>query len=97
MTLTVFIRYQIDPFKRDAFEAYARRWLEVIPKCGGDLLGLADLVRCAGLGAGPTLLQRHHIGPQLPAHGNGVERAAPSVDSGMQVEIGDGQHDPARP
>lgn len=39
MTLTVFIRYQIDPFKRDAFEAYARRWLEVIPKCGGDLVG----------------------------------------------------------
>ena len=39
MTLTVFIRYQIDPFKRDAFEAYARRWLELIPKCGGDLVG----------------------------------------------------------
>ena len=39
MTLTVFIRYQIDPFKRDAFEAYARRWLEIIPKCGGDLVG----------------------------------------------------------
>jgi hypothetical protein len=39
VTLTVFIRYQIDPFKRDAFEAYARRWLEVIPKCGGDLVG----------------------------------------------------------
>jgi len=39
VTLTVFIRYQIDPFKRDAFEAYARRWLELIPKCGGDLVG----------------------------------------------------------
>jgi hypothetical protein len=39
VTLTVFIRYQIDPFKRDAFEAYARRWLEIIPKCGGDLVG----------------------------------------------------------
>jgi hypothetical protein len=39
MTLTVFIRYQIDPFQRDAFEAYARRWLEIIPKCGGDLVG----------------------------------------------------------
>ncbi len=39
MTLTVFIRYQIDPFKRAAFEAYARRWLELIPKCGGDLVG----------------------------------------------------------
>ena len=39
MTLTVFIRYQIDPFKRAAFEAYARRWLEIIPQCGGDLVG----------------------------------------------------------
>jgi hypothetical protein len=39
VTLTVFIRYQIDPFKRAAFEAYARRWLEIIPKCGGDLVG----------------------------------------------------------
>src|SRR5260221_9935203 len=39
MTVTVFIRYQIDPFRRDAFEAYAKRWIEIIPKCGGDLLG----------------------------------------------------------
>jgi hypothetical protein len=39
MTITVFIRYQLDPFKRDDFEAYARRWLTIIPKCGGDLLG----------------------------------------------------------
>jgi hypothetical protein len=39
MTITVFIRYRIDPFKRDAFEAYARRWLTLIPKCGGNLVG----------------------------------------------------------
>jgi len=25
MTLTVFIRYQIDPFQREAFADYARR------------------------------------------------------------------------
>ena len=37
--ITVFIRYQIDPFQRDAFEEYARRWLTIIPKCGGDVLG----------------------------------------------------------
>ncbi len=36
MTITVFIRYQLDPFKRDAFEAYAKRWLTIIPKCGGN-------------------------------------------------------------
>ena len=39
MTVTVFIRYQLDPFKRTEFEAYARRWLAIIPRCGGDLLG----------------------------------------------------------
>jgi hypothetical protein len=39
MTITVFIRYQLDPYKRDQFEAYARRWMEIIPRCGGDLVG----------------------------------------------------------
>ena len=39
MTVTVFIRYQIDPFKRAMFEEYARRWLGIIPRCGGDLQG----------------------------------------------------------
>ena len=39
MTITVFIRYQIDPFKRAQFEAYAKRWLSIIPKCGGELIG----------------------------------------------------------
>jgi NIPSNAP len=39
MTITVFIRYRIDPFKRDMFERYAQRWLSIIPRCGGDLIG----------------------------------------------------------
>ncbi len=39
MTLTVFIRYQIDPFQKDAFEAYARAWRSIIPACGGNLEG----------------------------------------------------------
>ena len=39
MTVTVFIRYQLDPFKRDAFETYAKRWPDIIPRCGGDLVG----------------------------------------------------------
>jgi hypothetical protein len=39
MTVTVFIRYQIDPFKRAQFEIYAKRWLSIIPTCGGDCLG----------------------------------------------------------
>jgi hypothetical protein len=39
MTITCCIRYVIDPYQRDAFEAYARAWLTIIPACGGDLLG----------------------------------------------------------
>jgi hypothetical protein len=39
MTVTVFIRYRLDPFQRDAFEEYARRWLTIIPKCGGGVVG----------------------------------------------------------
>ena len=39
MAITCFIRYQIDPFQREAFRAYAQRWLEIIPRCGGNLLG----------------------------------------------------------
>ena len=39
MTVTVFIRYQIDPFKRTLFEEYSKRWLSIIPRMGGDLLG----------------------------------------------------------
>jgi hypothetical protein len=39
MTITCFIRYQIDPFQREAFESYARNWARTIPACGGHLLG----------------------------------------------------------
>jgi hypothetical protein len=36
VTVTVFIRYQIDPFKRTMFEEYSKRWLSIIPRMGGD-------------------------------------------------------------
>ncbi|MEI9990865.1 MAG: NIPSNAP family protein [Rhizomicrobium sp.] len=39
MTVTCCIRYVLDPYKRDAFEAYAKKWLTIIPACGGDLVG----------------------------------------------------------
>jgi hypothetical protein len=39
MTLTCIIRYQIDPFQRDAFAEYARNWARIIPECGGHLVG----------------------------------------------------------
>jgi hypothetical protein len=39
MTITCVIRYQIDPFQRDAFKKYAENWGRIIPKCGGHLVG----------------------------------------------------------
>ena len=39
MSVTCCIRYVLDPYKRDAFEAYAKNWLSIIPACGGDLIG----------------------------------------------------------
>lgn len=39
MNLTCFIRYQIDPFQREAFRAYAEAWGRIIPRCGGRLIG----------------------------------------------------------
>ena len=39
MAITCFIRYQIDPFQREAFRTYAENWGRIIPRCGGNLLG----------------------------------------------------------
>ncbi|WP_418317117.1 NIPSNAP family protein [Piscinibacter sakaiensis] len=39
MTITCFIRYQIDPFQREAFKRYAQSWGRIIPRCGGTLVG----------------------------------------------------------
>jgi hypothetical protein len=37
--ITCVIRYQIDPFQRDAFANYAQNWGRIIPRCGGHLVG----------------------------------------------------------
>jgi hypothetical protein len=39
MAITCLIRYQIDPFQREAFKRYAEAWGAVIPRCGGQLIG----------------------------------------------------------
>jgi len=39
MTIVCMIRYQIDPFQREAFKAYAEAWGRIIPRCGGRLIG----------------------------------------------------------
>ena len=37
--IVCIIRYQIDPFQRDAFKVYAQNWGRIIPRCGGQLIG----------------------------------------------------------
>ena len=39
MNIVCIIRYQIDPFQRDAFKTYAENWGRIIPRCGGHLIG----------------------------------------------------------
>src|ERR1700681_743419 len=39
MTITCFIRYEIDPFQREGFKEYAKAWGRIIPRCGGHLVG----------------------------------------------------------
>jgi hypothetical protein len=39
MQVTCFIRYQIDPFQKEAFRKYAENWGRIIPRCGGHLVG----------------------------------------------------------
>ncbi|MFY7905889.1 MAG: NIPSNAP family protein, partial [Burkholderiaceae bacterium] len=35
MTITCFIRYEIDPFQKDLFKTYADNWARIIPRLGG--------------------------------------------------------------
>jgi hypothetical protein len=39
MAMTCVIRYQIDPYQREAFNKYAENWGRIIPRCGGHLIG----------------------------------------------------------
>ncbi len=39
MTVACVIRYEIDPFQREAFKTYAENWGRIIPRCGGHLVG----------------------------------------------------------
>lgn len=39
MTITCFIRYELDPFQLPQFRRYAANWARIIPRCGGQLIG----------------------------------------------------------
>lgn len=37
--IACFIRYELDPYKLDAFDEYARNWGQAIPRSGANLIG----------------------------------------------------------
>jgi len=39
MAIVCFIQYKIDPFQKNKFDQYAKQWGEIIPACGGNLIG----------------------------------------------------------
>ena len=39
MTITCYIRYEIDPFQREALRQYAENWGRILPRLGGHLVG----------------------------------------------------------
>lgn len=39
VTIACIIRYEIDPFQREAFREYAGNWGRIIPRSGGHLIG----------------------------------------------------------
>ena len=79
MNVTCFIRYEIDPFKKDAFERYADAWARIIPRCGGNLLGYFlphegtndvayAVISFANLGAYETYRERLRADPEGEAN-----------------------------
>ncbi|MGH7690067.1 MAG: NIPSNAP family protein [Gemmatimonadaceae bacterium] len=39
MTIACIIRYQLDPFEKDAFRTHAENLISFVPRCGGHLIG----------------------------------------------------------
>ena len=37
--ITCFIRYELEPYRQEAFATYARMWGQTIPACGANLIG----------------------------------------------------------
>jgi hypothetical protein len=58
MTITCFIRYQIDPFQRAAFKEYAHNWGRIIPRCGGTWWLLSAARRQQRRGLGPDRIRQ---------------------------------------
>jgi len=79
MTITCFIRYEIDPFQRNQFAAYANNWARIIPRRGGHLLGYFaphegsnyeawGLISFSSLAAYEAYRQRLHLDSEAQAN-----------------------------
>jgi NIPSNAP len=78
MSITCFIRYEIDPFQLDAFREYAQRWGKIIPRAGGHLVGYflpheGTNNVAWGLIAFPSLAEYERYRARLRADAEGVQ------------------------
>lgn len=81
MNVTCFIRYEIDPFQRDAFRRYAEAWASVIPRLGGHLVGYflpheGSNVEAWGLIAFPSLADYEAYRARLKQDPEAIENFA---------------------
>ena len=71
--ITCVITYEIDPFKKDQFETYARNWGQAIPQCGADLIGYfapheGSTTTAYGIYSLPSLAEYEAYKSRLAAH-----------------------------
>lgn len=76
--ITCVITYEIEPFAKAEFEAYARRWGQAIPACGADLVGYfapheGSATTAYGIYTLPSLADYEAYKARLAAHPLGRE------------------------
>ena len=79
--ITCFIKYELDPFKKPAFEEYARNWGQAIPRCGADLIGYfapheGSATTAYGVYSLPSLADYEAYRTRLAADPLGIENYA---------------------
>jgi hypothetical protein len=84
--ITLCIRYTLDANKRRDFERYARKLTEVIPRCGGDLVGYYLPTKLAG----PTNFGLALIGfPDLASYETYRERLMKDAEAAENLRLAD--------
>jgi len=56
MTITVFIRYEIDPFQRETFKTYAENWGRIIPSAAATWSATSSRTRAPTTSPGTDLV-----------------------------------------